>query len=188
MPVKKRNSRDGATTPALCATPPREGNNASRAVPDGNSPPLEGWQAKPDGVVKRDTKAFMALPCNPALRDRARQLRKAGMLHEVLLWQRLKGKQFHGLDFDRQKVIGNYIVDFYCASAALVIEIDGSSHDDKAEYDQQRDMFLESLGLRVVHIRAVDVLRNMEGVLRFLTTPALCATPPGEGNLGPQLG
>jgi len=160
----------------------REDAKTRRDVQENNSPPLEGWQAQPDGVVKRDTKTYMSLPYNPALRDRARQLRKAGMLHEVLLWQQLKKKQFHGLDFDRQKIIGNYIVDFYCASASLVIEIDGSSHDHKIEYDQQRDAYLESLGLQVVHIRAVDVLQNMEGVMRFLTTPALRATPPKEGN------
>ncbi|SDE51688.1 Very-short-patch-repair endonuclease [Desulfuromonas thiophila] len=148
----------------------------------GNSPPVEGWQAQPDGVVKRSTRAYMALPYNPALRARARELRKAGMLHEVLLWQHLKNRQLQGLDFDRQKIIGNYIVDFFCASQSLVIEVDGSSHNDKAEYDKQRDAYLASLGLHVIHIRAVDVLQNMEGMLRRLTTPALRATPPQEGN------
>ena len=158
----------------------REGAKAPKEFEENNSPPLEGWQAQPDGVVKRNTKGYMSLPYNPALRNRARQLRKAGMLHEVLLWQQLKKKQFYGLDFDRQKIIGNYIVDFYCASASLVIEIDGSSHNDKVEYDQQRDAYLESLGLHVVHIRAVDVLQNMDGVMQFLTTP------PKEGNMGGQ--
>ncbi|MCK9172809.1 MAG: endonuclease domain-containing protein [Desulfuromonas thiophila] len=151
-------------------------------IKEENSPPLEGWQAQPDGVVKRSTRAYMALPYNPALRTRARELRKAGMLHEVLLWQQLKNRQLQGLDFDRQKIIGNYIVDFFCASQSLVIEVDGSSHNDKVDYDRQRDAYLASLGLRVVHIRAVDVLQNMEGVLRRLTTPALRATPPQEGN------
>ncbi|UCZ55558.1 DUF559 domain-containing protein [Desulfurispirillum indicum] len=163
-------------------TTSRQDAKAPKESEENNSPPLEGWQAQPDGVVKRNTKGFMSLPYNPALRDRARQLRKSGMLHEVLLWQQLKKKQFHGLDFDRQKIIGNYIVDFYCASASLVIEIDGCSHNDKVEYDQQRDAYLESLGLHVVHIRAVDVLQNMDGVIQFLTTPALRATPPQEGN------
>lgn len=153
-------------------------------IDEENSPPMEGCQAKPDGVVKRDTKAYMSLPYNPALREHARELRKAGMLHEVLLWQRLKNGQLHGLDFDRQKIIGNYIVDFYCASESLVIEVDGSSHDEKADADQQRDAYLRSLGLHVVRIRAVDVLRNLEGVVEYLrTTPSLRATPPKEGNL-----
>ncbi|MBW6508775.1 MAG: DUF559 domain-containing protein [Desulfuromonadales bacterium] len=150
---------------------------------DTSSPPPEGWQAQPDGVVKRNTKSYKSLPYNPALRERARELRKAGMLHEVLLWQHLKKKQLLGLDFDRQKIIGNYIVDFFCAGASLVIEIDGSSHEDKAEYDQERDAYLEGLGLRVLHIRAKDVLQNLDAVMEALrTTPSLRATPPEEGN------
>lgn len=64
------------------------------------------------------------LPYNPKLKDRAKELRKAGILSEVLLWQELKSRKFLNLDFDRQKVIGNYIVDFYCDDLRLVIEID----------------------------------------------------------------
>ncbi|MGQ4005164.1 DUF559 domain-containing protein [Francisellaceae bacterium CB300] len=56
------------------------------------------------------------LPYNPKLKQRARELRKAGNLSEVLLWQKIKNRQLLGLDFDRQKIIGNYIVDFYSAS------------------------------------------------------------------------
>lgn len=67
------------------------------------------------------------LPYNPKLKDRAKELRKAGILSEVLLWQELKSRKFLNLDFNRQKVIGNYIVDFYCDDLRLVIEIDGSS-------------------------------------------------------------
>jgi very-short-patch-repair endonuclease len=105
------------------------------------------------------------LPYNPRLQARARELRRAGMLHEVLLWQQLKGRQLHGLNFDRQKVIGNYIVDFYCADRQTVIELDGSSHDDKVEYDRQREQYLTALGLQVLHFTARDVLRNLAGVL-----------------------
>ncbi len=63
----------------------------------------------------RDTKKYRSLPYNPALKERAKALRRAENLAEVLLWNPLKRKQFLGLDFDRQKIIGNYIVDFYCA-------------------------------------------------------------------------
>ncbi len=140
----------------------------------------------------------MSLPYNPALKDRARELRRAGNLAEVLLWNQLKRKQFLGLDFDRQKVIGNYIVDFYCAEKSVVIEVDGSSHDDKVEYDAIRDAFLMGLGLAVIHLRDRDVKNNMVGVMDFLrghpvfTTPSLRDTPPDlttpappeEGNLG----
>jgi len=73
-------------------------------------------------------------------------------------WPRLRSgnkctkKKFHGLDFDRQKVIGNYIVDFFVKRLALVIEIDAGSHNGKADYDAQWDKYLESLGLKVFHI------------------------------------
>jgi very-short-patch-repair endonuclease len=116
----------------------------------------------------RNTKNYMSLPYNPALKERARALRRAGYRAEVLLWNRLKRKQFYGLDFDRQKIIGNYIVDFYCAEKQAVVEVDGSSHDNKVEYDRKRDADLEGFGLTVIHLRDSDVKFGMEKVLEFL--------------------
>lgn len=116
----------------------------------------------------RDARRYFNLPYNPALKPFARQLRKAGNLSEVLLWQQLKNKQFMGLDFDRQKIIGNFIVDFYCAERGLVIEIDGNSHDQKVEYDKNRDAYLGSLNLRVIRILDADVKRNLDGTMRYL--------------------
>ncbi|MDR3313512.1 MAG: DUF559 domain-containing protein [Oscillospiraceae bacterium] len=118
--------------------------------------------------------AFFELPYNPLLRDRARELRKSGNLSEVLLWQRLNKKQFRGYDFDRQKIIGNFIVDFYCCDCGVVIEVDGSSHRDKAEYDFERQAFLEGLHLTVIHVTADDVLHRLEQVMEMLYAhPAL---------------
>ena len=57
-------------------------------------------------------------------------------------------RKFHNLDFDRQRIIGSYIVDFYIKKLGLVIEIDGSSHDEKIDYDQRREKYLVSLELR----------------------------------------
>lgn len=132
----------------------------------------------------RKTKTYQSLPYNPALRDRAKALRKAGILHEALLWLELKSNKLNGLDFDRQKIIGNYIVDFYCAEKSVVIEVDGSSHDGKQSEDAQRDEYLRSLGLTVIRILAKDVLQNLQGVVLFLKDhPALSGTPPGEGNI-----
>ena len=132
----------------------------------------------------RATKQYKFLPYNPSLRKYAKALRKAGILHETLLWLELKSKKLNGLDFDRQKIIGDYIVDFYCAERSVVIEIDGSTHDDKQMEDRQRDDYLESLGLKVIRLLVVDVLQNMEGVMAFLRDhPALSDTPPEEGNV-----
>lgn len=116
----------------------------------------------------RHTKNYMSLPYNPKLKERARALRKAGNLAEVLLWSQLKRKQFLGLDFDRQKIIGNYIVDFYCPEKQVVIEVDGSSHIGKGEYDKKRDTYLEGLGLVMIHIMDFEVKGHLDSVLLFL--------------------
>jgi very-short-patch-repair endonuclease len=130
----------------------------------------------------RNTKNYKSLPYNPNLRERSKELRKAGILCEVLLWRQLKNKQLNDLDFDRQKIIGDYIVDFYCSEKSIVIEVDGSTHNKKIEYDKRRDEFLKSLGLEVIHIFAVDILNNLEEVINFLENhPALKRTPPKEG-------
>ncbi|MBP3371570.1 MAG: endonuclease domain-containing protein [Clostridia bacterium] len=66
----------------------------------------------------------------------------------------------------RQKVIGKYVVDFYCASAKLVIELDGSQHytDEGVETDIERDLYLQTQGIRVLRFSNLDVNRNFEGV------------------------
>ena len=99
----------------------------------------------------------------------ARKNRKAGNLAEVIFWMQVHQKMFYGLDFDRQKIIGNYIVDFYVKSLGLVVEIDGGSHNEKSEYDTQRDLYIESLGLKVFHTTDFDVLHHVSLVLNELT-------------------
>lgn len=139
----------------------------------------------------RATQKYKSLPFNPALKERARELRKAGMLHEALLWNQLKQKKFKGLDFDRQKIIGNYIVDFFCAEKGVVIEADGASHVGNEDYDANRDVYLKALGLTVIRILVKDILQNMGGVLEFLLhhealtdgPPRPSGTPPEEGNV-----
>ncbi len=71
---------------------------------------------------------------------------------------------FHQIDFDRQIIIGNYIVDFYVKSLWLVIEIDGSSHNNNEVYDFKREDFLKSLGLKIFRINVNDILKNIYNV------------------------
>ena len=135
----------------------------------------------------RKTKCYKSLSYNPALKYRARELRRAGNLSEVLLWNQLKKKQLLGLDFDRQKIIGHYIVDFFCAETATVIEIDGSSHNDKIHYDTQRDAYLRKLNLTVIHILDSDIKNNLSGTVLFLQNhPALHQTIPSKKQTEPQ--
>ena len=105
------------------------------------------------------------LPEKRELLGYARENRKADNMAEIAFWKQVHKKMFHGLDFDRQKDIGNYIVDFFVKKLGLVIEIDGGSHNDKEDYDAQRDKYLEDLGLKVFHTTDYDVLQHVNIVL-----------------------
>lgn len=108
------------------------------------------------------------LPKNKKLQKRARSMRNSSTLPEVLFWIEVTKGRFHKIDFDRQKVIGNYIVDFYVKQLSLVIEIDGSSHVGKEQYDQNRENFLKSLGLEIYRISNGDILYRRGFVMKEL--------------------
>lgn len=108
------------------------------------------------------------LPYNPRLKEFAKNLRKSRNLAEVLFWNEVKSKKFHFLDFDRQRVIDNYIVDFYVKSLGLVIEIDGWYHEFKKEKDSDRQKYLESLGIKFFRVSDFDVKKNIMLVLQDL--------------------
>ena len=107
----------------------------------------------------------MTVRYNPELKQRARELRKQGVLSEVLLWNQLKGRKLRGYQFMRQKPIGAYIVDFSCSKLRLVIEIDGESHSGKFDYDMRRQQFLESMGLTVLRFNDTEVKKDMDNVM-----------------------
>ena len=131
------------------------------------------------------------IPYNPKLKERARYLRNNSTLSEVLLWKYVKGKQMRGFDFDRQKPIDNYIVDFFCSELMLAIEIDGTSHSEKVEYDRHRQERLESLGVRLLRFHDLDVKQNIQGVVSVIENWILqnreprkpTPDPSQEGNL-----
>lgn len=108
------------------------------------------------------------LPKNKELLSRAKSLRKGYILSEVIFWKQVRNKSFHQLDFDRQRIIGNYIVDFYIKSLGVVIEIDGSSHDNKEDYDNKREAYLEGLGLFIYHISDSRVKNDLVNVIKEL--------------------
>ena len=101
---------------------------------------------------------------NNELLDRAKKLRKEMTPQELRLWYRFL--RTYPRKMYKQRIIGNYIVDFYCASAKLVIEVDGSQHYDpqKIEYDQKRTTYLEEQGLAVLRFTNLDVTRRFSGV------------------------
>ncbi len=89
-------------------------------------------------------------------------------LSEVLLWNQLKSKQMMGFDFDRQRPIGESIVDFYCKELFLAIEIDGNSHIYRDEEDDKRQSELEAMGVRFLRFDDLEVKKNMTNVLRVI--------------------
>ncbi len=101
---------------------------------------------------------------NGKLLSYAKELRKEMTPEERLLWNCFLRK--HPLHWYKQRTIENYIVDFYCASAKLIIELDGSQHytEEGMEYDAQRTEVLEGLGFRVIRFSNYDVKSNFYGV------------------------
>ena len=97
---------------------------------------------------------------------RARGLRREERPPEQLLWLALRNGQVGCLEFRRQHPIGAYVVDFFCHSIGLVVELDGMSHDNKAARDAERSKYLEMQGLRVLRVTNDDVMDNLDGVTR----------------------
>ncbi len=97
---------------------------------------------------------------------RARDLRQTETPPEQLLWLALRNEQIGGLKFRRQHPVGPYVVDFYCRSVNLAVEIDGMSHDDKMLQDATRTKYLEGQGLRILRVTNEDVMRDLDAVTR----------------------
>jgi very-short-patch-repair endonuclease len=110
------------------------------------------------------------LPYNKGLKNLARELRYNQTEAETFLWQRLRKRQVKNCQFYRQRIICNYIEDFYCPDAKLVIEIDGGQHysEPGITKDAMRDRHLADLGLTVMRFSARDVFENTEGVLESI--------------------
>ncbi len=104
------------------------------------------------------------------LKPLARQMRCEPTTAEKLLWQKLRNKQLLGFKFRRQHPIDRFIVDFYCAEARLIIEVDGEVHDYTQVEDAIRQEFLESLGLRVIRFKNEEVLMGFDGVLEKIVS------------------
>lgn len=148
------------------------------------TPPLQG---EGDRGAKRRGGGGVPRMVRPEV-SIARRLRREMSYPEVLLWQRMRGRAL-GHKFRKQHPIGQYVVDFCCLSARLVVEVDGASHDgDRAAYDEARDSFIRENGFRVLRVTAVDVARDVGAVAAAIVsateTPlhhALHGPPPRAG-------
>ena len=107
---------------------------------------------------------------------RSRRLRRETSFPERLLWSRLRNGRCGGLKFRRQQPLGPYVADFFCASAATVIELDGRSHDEQGKPDKDRQDYLRQRGLSVIRFTNDQVLANLDGVVEAIM--AACVSQP----------
>ena len=131
------------------------------------------------------TKPLNIIPYNKNLVGKARKLRNNSTPGEIELWKLLNRKQLMGFDFDRQKPINNFIVDFYCKQLKLAIEIDGRSHDFKLSYDLSRENKLNSLCVNILRFSEEDAKSNPDHCVNEIKSWAMKnppLTPLKEGN------
>ena len=104
---------------------------------------------------------------NRELKENSRKLRKNMTDAEILLWSKIRRKQLKNYQFYRQKIIGNYIVDFYCPKAKLIIELDGGQHycDNGILKDKIRDEYLSGLGLNIIRFSDREIFKNINGIM-----------------------
>ena len=104
------------------------------------------------------------------LKEYRKQLRNNGTSAEATLWKSLQKRQLDGRKFRRQFSVENYILDFYCPSEKLAIELDGAHHYTSAgiKLDEERDAFLNSLGITVLRFENIEVFRALESVLEAI--------------------
>jgi very-short-patch-repair endonuclease len=123
------------------------------------------------------------------MQERARVLRQRATPFEQRFWDAVRGRQFAGFKFRRQRVMGPYIVDFVCLEARVVVELDGDPHRDAVEADQIRDDWLRSRGFRVLRVWNAQWDREPQAVLHTLwqllqTPPSGSPLPTGERGWG----
>jgi very-short-patch-repair endonuclease len=104
-------------------------------------------------------------PISPSQSQFAKELRHNMTAAEWILWKYLRAGRLEGFHFRRQQIIDRFFVDFYCHATALVIEVDGGIHTENEAYDQERDQYLQSLGLRILRFTNNDVNHHIEAVL-----------------------
>jgi very-short-patch-repair endonuclease len=105
--------------------------------------------------------------CNTKLKKFSQELRKNMTDAERLLWSKLRRKQLNNFQFYRQRIIGDYIVDFYCPKSKLIVEVDGGQHyqDEGSKRDKLRDDYIRNLGMRILRVSDKEVLQNLNGVV-----------------------
>jgi very-short-patch-repair endonuclease len=125
-------------------------------------------RGEPERKVDNSAYWEISLSLKQKMTEVAREFRKKPTVSEDILWQALRGRKLDGYKFRRQQPIGVFVVDFFCGSELLIVEVDGSIHELQKEHDQQRQELLESLGLKMVRISSIQVETNLSSVLAII--------------------
>ena len=168
--VARSDEGSNATKPPHCvAEPLNRGIKSER-----QNPPFKGVARSDEGsLAQNNLSPFGRFNYNPKLNDRAKLMGKEMTRAEKNVWFKLLSKKkLDGYKFIKQKIVHNYILDFYCSELLLAIEIDGETHD--LEYDKVRDDFVSHLGITTIRFSNEDAFNNLEGIriqlLEFIKT------------------
>lgn len=115
---------------------------------------MKGFIMKVKGII-------IGQKVKPAKQERAKQLRQTMTPEEKILWSYLRNNKLNELHFRKQQVVDGFIVDFYCHSAGVVVEVDGGIHEQQKEYDAERDRIISSRGIRVIRIRNEEIRHDI---------------------------
>ncbi|WP_254509979.1 endonuclease domain-containing protein [Anatilimnocola floriformis] len=125
---------------------------------------------------------------SPLFIERSREMRQQPNNAEAMVWDALRDRKLKGFKFRRQYAMGNFIADFYCAEAKLIVELDGKTHIGKEEYDAARVVWFESQGLCVLRFGNHDVDESLEGFLEVVWSKCVerTAKVPRSSSPSPQ--
>lgn len=113
------------------------------------------------------------------LKNKVQRLLRSNMTDaEHRLWQRLRGKQLYGLKFRRQHPYGDYVLDFVCLEAKLVVEVDGGQHTEQRREDKVRDASLKAAGFQVLRFWNHEVMQQLDDVMQAIVAALPATNPP----------
>ena len=144
---------------------------------------MSGGSTVPPPASGRGLGGGPARPFKNRNTPRAKSLRNEASPPERLLWQHLRNRQLHGHKFSRQIPIGPYFADFLCREAKLIIELDGSTHDNSTDYDARRDAYCRAQSYSILRFTNADVLANLEGVLSHIAAKLAQEPTPNPSRL-----
>ncbi len=164
---KKKYTHE-ALTPKLRLTPFQGAYSGEVSL---KIPLEEGSAAQLTGVINKSEilNSIGLIKANPKLNPRSKKMSREMTKSESHIWfNLLTRRQLLGYKFTKQKIVFNYILDFYCSELLLAIEIDGESHANQLDYDKARDSFMNSIGIRTIRVTNDEVLNNLVGVKLLL--------------------